>query len=235
MSLYVRLNCNFYTHRKTARLRSLIGDDAFWLPPRLWSYAAENCPDGCFKDFTASELAMLLGYTKDASSMLEALLQAGFMDSNPLRIHDWADFNGYHTVFAARARAAANARWEKQRESSKEKVQYKRGEEPSIATSMQQACFKHNPPILKGGNGVGSASPKPASVGKRSPADLISLENELKRNNEKISQVRKNALQTAHGVKYTEDEATYLKDLKARNFEIETALGYVMPGGKTGG
>ena len=134
MSLYVRLNCNFYTHRKTAKLRAVLGEAALWLPPRLWAYAAENQPDGVFKDYTAAELASHLGYTKDAKRMLEALLQAGFLDSGPLRIHAWNQYNGYHAVFAARAKNAAEARWQKER--SKEKVQEKRGEETSIASSI---------------------------------------------------------------------------------------------------
>ena len=134
MSLYVRLLTNFYSHRKTAKLRATLGYDALWLPPRLWAYAAENQPDGVFKDYTAAELATLLGYTKDANAMLEAMLQAGFLDSDPLRIHDWAVHNGFHLVFSARAKHAAEARW--QRERTKEKVQERRGDEASIASSI---------------------------------------------------------------------------------------------------
>lgn len=119
MSLYVRVNCNFYTHRKTAKLRALIGDDALWLPPRWWAYAAENQPDGIFKDYTAPEIATLLGYQKEPIKMLEALLQVGFADADPLRIHDWQDYNAYHLAYSARAKNAATVRW--QRERSKEK------------------------------------------------------------------------------------------------------------------
>lgn len=119
MSLYVRVNCNFYSHRKTARLRSILGDDALWIVPRLWSYAAENQPDGIFKDYSAAEIANLIGYTKDASQMLQALLQAGFADSDPLRIHDWQEYNGYHTTYADRAKKAAAVRWEKERTKEK--------------------------------------------------------------------------------------------------------------------
>ncbi len=136
MSLYVRVNCNFFSHRKTAKLRSLIGDDAFWLPPRWWAYAAENQPDGIFKDYTGPELATLLGYTKDAAKMLDALLQAGFADLDPLRIHDWADFNAFHLVFSQRAKNAATARWQKEK-GVKEKD--KRGEEKSQAVLQASA------------------------------------------------------------------------------------------------
>lgn len=112
-NLYVRLFTNFYTHRKTLRLRAALGDAAYWIPPRLWAYAADSQPDGVFKDYSATELSSILGYTGDASRMLEALLHAGFMDREPLRIHDWEQFNGFHQTFAERAKKAAAARWSK--------------------------------------------------------------------------------------------------------------------------
>lgn len=109
MSLYIRLVTGFWSHRKTAKLRALIGDDAMWLPLRLWCYAAEHQPNGCFKQYSSTELAMLLGYAKDAQAMLEALQQAGFMDG--MEIHDWAEHNSFHNKFSERAKKAAEARW----------------------------------------------------------------------------------------------------------------------------
>lgn len=109
MSLYIRLQCGFWTNRKTARLRAVIGDAALWLPPRLWCYAAENQPNGDFSNYLPAELALLLGYTGDAQAMLEALQQASFMDG--MRLHGWAEHNGYHAVFSERGKKAASARW----------------------------------------------------------------------------------------------------------------------------
>jgi hypothetical protein len=115
MSLYVRVLNNFYTHRKTLRLRASIGDAAFWVPPRLWAYAAEHQPDGCFKEYTAPEIAAMIGYSGIAQALLDALLRVGFLDDNPLRIHDWEEHNGYHKSYADRASAAALIRWERER------------------------------------------------------------------------------------------------------------------------
>jgi hypothetical protein len=157
MSLYVRLDCNFFTHRKTAKLRAALGDDALWLAPRLWAYAAENQPNGCFKDYSAAELGQLLGYGKDAKRMLEALLHAGFLDSNPLRIHGWAEYNGYHAVFAARAKHAAEVRWQKER--TKEKGHDRRGEEASIASSIGR-------PSITRAKGTGETHPPPPEMWK---------------------------------------------------------------------
>lgn len=137
MSLYVKVFTSFYSHRKTARLRAKIGDDALWIPPRLWSYAAQNQPDGDFSNYEITELALLIGYSKDATRMLEALQQAGFFDG--MKIHGWDEHNGYHTTFADRAKKAATVRWEshnKKKESKKNKEQERRGEETSNASSI---------------------------------------------------------------------------------------------------
>jgi hypothetical protein len=116
MSLYVKVFNTFWTHRKTIHLQSLIGNDAYWLPPRLWSYAASNQPDGCFASYTDRVLAVSLGWQGDATSMRQALLEAGFLDDNPLRIHDWEEHNAYHKSYSDRAKAAAKAKWEKERQ-----------------------------------------------------------------------------------------------------------------------
>lgn len=145
MSLYVRVFNNFYTHRKTARLRGILGNDALWIPPRLWAYAAENQPDGRFIEYTAKELAMLIGYSGNASRMLQALLDVGFMDADPLAIHDWHEHNGYHKSYAERASKAAAARWNKPPSDSPElKVPDKtvpdlKGKETSNASSILEA------------------------------------------------------------------------------------------------
>lgn len=135
----MRLEAGFWTHRKTIRLRSLIGDAALWLPPRLWSYAAQNQPDGDFSDYLPDELAMLLGYSSNAQAMLQALQQSGFMDG--MKVHDWQEYNGYHRAFAERAKKAAAARW-KDKPKTERKGEEKRREEGSIASSNAKASTK---------------------------------------------------------------------------------------------
>ena len=108
----------------------MIGDDALWLPPRIWAYCAENQPDGDLSTYAPVELAMLIGYNKDATSMLEALKACGFVTSDG-HIHDWDEHNGYHQKYSERAKTAADARWKKapprtplkeEKESGKRKV-----------------------------------------------------------------------------------------------------------------
>lgn len=174
MSLYVRLNCNFFTHRKTARLRARLGDDALWLVPRLWTYAAENQPNGVFADYSAEELASVLGYAGDAPSMLQALLQAGFMEEGPpLKIHDWAEHNGFHVAYAERARKAANARWQKERTKEKEKDSDKRGEEPSNASGMLEASGSTKPGVKGKAEGPPKFEPVPKGLYRREYEALL--------------------------------------------------------------
>ena len=125
MSMYIRLSSGFWTCIKTARLRVRIGDDAFWVPPRLWSYAAENQPDGNFGKYTDAEIAMLLGCDKHAQHIKQDLIDTGFLDPDG-RIHAWAEHNGYHAAFAERARLAANTRWDREKERKGKRQEKKR-------------------------------------------------------------------------------------------------------------
>lgn len=135
MSIFIRLEATFWQHRKTIRLRGMIGDAALWIPPRLWSYASQNQPDGDFSQYTADDLAMLLGYSGDATSMLQALQKTCFMDE--MKVHGWEERNSYHATFAERAKKAASARWQKERsKENKENTGEEREREPSIASPM---------------------------------------------------------------------------------------------------
>jgi len=166
MSLYIRLNNGFFSHRKTNKLKARLGTDAWWIPVRIWSYAAENQPDGIFDGYSAEELAVAIGYAGDAKEMLQALLDACFMDSEPLAIHNWAEHNGFHAEFADRAKKAAEARWAKDKERRADVLRKKeakkedmirdemRRDETSIASSnacgMLVACDPSSiPPSLE--------------------------------------------------------------------------------------
>ena len=140
--LYIKLFTSFFTHRKTMRLRARIGDDAYWVPIRLWTYAAENQIDGNFSSYTSEELAMLVGCDKHASSMLQALKDCGFVDSEG-KIHDWEEHNGFHSTFSKRAKKAADARWAKKEKKQKKEIlkntESESDTETSIASSMLEA------------------------------------------------------------------------------------------------
>jgi hypothetical protein len=143
--LYVRIMTSFYNHRKTLRLKARIGNDALWVVPKLWSYAAENQPDGDFSGYSPEEMACLIGYQNDPQGLLQGLLQAGFMDESPLRIHDWAEHNGYHEVFAERARKASAARWPKESPTPPTDGEEKEIEKESGGKEAMKDSFKEKP------------------------------------------------------------------------------------------
>jgi len=149
MSHYIRLSTNYYTHRKTVRLKAKLGECAYWLMPRLWSYAAEHQPDGDFSDYSAEEIAEFIGYQGDAQAMLQAMLDACFFDATSMHLHSWEDHNGYHASFSARAKKAAEARWAKQpsptppsKTGQDKKGIERKGKETSIASRMLVASRK---------------------------------------------------------------------------------------------
>lgn len=146
-NLYIRVKTGFYTHRKTVRLKITLGTDAYWIPPRLWSYAAENQPDGDLSKFTADEIAELIGFRGNAKcnaqAMLEALKKCGFIDESGM-IHDWNEHNGYHERFAERAKKAAAARWSKEKSPTPPKEDKDIGK-GKVETSIAQALLVASP------------------------------------------------------------------------------------------
>jgi hypothetical protein len=141
-NLYIQVKTGFYSHRKTARLRALIGDDAFWVVPRLWAYAAEHQPDGDLSSYDSMELANLIGCYKHATSMLQALKEVGYVDADG-KIHDWDEHNGYHAAYSARAKKAAEARWGKKSPTPPKDTDIDKDKDTSIATSIRKQCLEH--------------------------------------------------------------------------------------------
>jgi hypothetical protein len=137
-NLYVRLHSSFWTHRKTLQLRRKLGDAAFWIPPRLWSFAAENAPDGDLSNYQAEDLAMLVQYSGNAQEMLQALNDAGFLENGIIR--NWEDRNAFHVTNHDRAKKAAEARWAKRNEKLSEKKD--RDKEKEKEKESKQALTK---------------------------------------------------------------------------------------------
>lgn len=135
MSLYIRLQNSYWEHRKTRKMVAALGPDGWWIMPRLWSFAASNQPDGNFSSYSAEEIALSVHFPGDAQAMLQAMLQACYMDEGQI-LHDWHEHNAYHAAFAAKAKAAASARWGKK---STPKRQDKKGKDKIRA----KQCSKH--------------------------------------------------------------------------------------------
>lgn len=142
VSLYIRLDSSFWNHRKTLRLHSIIGDAAFWIPPKLWCYAATNQPNGDFSEYTETELSLIIGFRdKDPHALVQALITAGFMDADR-KLHNWKEWNAYHNTFANRARKAAIVRWSRKDKDNERIVKGKEKSKHSLR--KDQALLKHN-------------------------------------------------------------------------------------------
>ena len=122
-----------------------------WIVPKLWSYAATNQPNGDFSQYSSEELAVIIGCPKYATSIRQALLDAGFMDTCGI-LHDWNEHNGYHASYANRARRAAKARWgfaESPSTPPSEDKDKDKDKETSIACSMLVASTLEDKPNSK--------------------------------------------------------------------------------------
>jgi len=146
-NLYVRLHSSFWTHRKTLQLRRKLGDAAFWIPPRLWSFAAENAPDGDLSNYQAEDLAMLVQYSGNAQEMLQALNDAGFLENGIIR--NWEERNSFHVTNHDRAKKAAEARWAKRNEKLSEKKDRDKDKEKEKESkqALTKQCLADAPSI----------------------------------------------------------------------------------------
>ena len=146
-NLYVRLHSSFWTHRKTLQLRRKLGDAAFWIPPRLWSFAAENAPDGDLSNYQAEDLAMLVQYSGNAQEMLQALNDARFLENGIIR--NWEERNSFHVTNHDRAKKAAEARWAKRNEKLSEKKErdIEKEKEKESKQALTKQCLADAPSI----------------------------------------------------------------------------------------
>lgn len=145
-NLYVRLHSSFWTHRKTLQLRRKLGDAAFWIPPRLWSFAAENAPNGDLSNYQADDLAMLVQYSGNASEMLQALHDAGFLENGVIK--NWEERNAFHVTNHKRAKIAAEARWAKRNEIlSETERDIEKEKEKESKQALTKQCLTDAPSI----------------------------------------------------------------------------------------
>lgn len=120
MNSDIRIEIGFTRHRKTLRLKRLLGADAVLALVELWCYAAIHFPRGDMSELTDEELADAAGW-KDSKpgEFADALREVRFVDP-PRRLHNWKSRQGYvcrAPERSAAARVGANAMWNKRRAS----------------------------------------------------------------------------------------------------------------------
>lgn len=60
----------------------------------LWWWALDYAQDGDLSKFSDHQVAKACGWTGDATLLLQSLIEAGFVDKKPRRIHDWDEYAG---------------------------------------------------------------------------------------------------------------------------------------------
>lgn len=76
--------------------------DAIGLLHLLWWWCADYAKDGQLDKVSLTHLCRELDWTGDKDQLLDALVECGFVDRNPLRIHDWPEYRLHFEAMAER-------------------------------------------------------------------------------------------------------------------------------------
>ena len=95
----VKIEQGTLTHRKTLRLKGLLGigvAQAVGHLTMLWVWAASSTKDGSLAGMTPTEIAEVSGWAGEPADFLAAMIDAGYIDEAPdgFRLHDWAENTG---------------------------------------------------------------------------------------------------------------------------------------------
>lgn len=93
---WIQVYSNLPAHRKTCKLRDTLGlkssYEAVGLIVCLWAWAAVNASDGNITGYSDRDIADAVCYRKQASKLMDAMVQSGFLDyteDGRKVIHDW--------------------------------------------------------------------------------------------------------------------------------------------------
>ena len=109
--LWVAVDCNAHTNPKVMRLAEILKldiDATVGKLCRLWAWAklAEN-EDGYIGNVPAYEIAAIMRWPKKPQILLDALVEARFLDEDirgGYALHDWYELNGKSAEKARRDR-----------------------------------------------------------------------------------------------------------------------------------
>ena len=85
------------THRKTKALRRLLkikNPTAIGHLHLLWWWCLDNTPDGDLSGIDDADLAEAAEWQGDPKKFVDSLVEAGFIDENSRKLHDWGDYSG---------------------------------------------------------------------------------------------------------------------------------------------
>lgn len=154
-----RVNCGFFNHPKTKKLKRTLGPDGVISLLRVWAYAAQN-RHGSDKLYSAEEIELAVDWEGEVGKFAEILARHGWLDETKDRymLHEWGGHNGYAATAQARSEAgrkAAAARWESRRGT---------GPDPAIyATECDGICGSYESALPMHANG-NAPSPIPYPI-----------------------------------------------------------------------
>jgi len=123
----LNIDLDFFDHPKTKRLKAMLGPAAAIYLIQLWVYAGKyHTEDGLFKKYMPDEVASFAGYHGKGEKMLQAMLQAGFIEKAgrwtkgcrwAFVVRNWTEHEGHLVNFRLRAKMGSEARWAHKRNS----------------------------------------------------------------------------------------------------------------------
>ena len=97
MSLWIESHQALGRHPKVFRLAAELGvsrPTAIGHLHYVWWWALDYAPDGDVSRYTPAVLAIAAEWDGDPEMFVGALASAGFIDLEPMRLHDWSDYSG---------------------------------------------------------------------------------------------------------------------------------------------
>lgn len=117
----VRIATGLRTHRKTKRLKRLLGKEGCWSLMCLFMWAGAERWTGDLAGLSDADIEEEADWDGDAGALIAALVEVKFLvgEQGARRIHDWAEHNPYAATKGQRieqGKVAANARWGKKKD-----------------------------------------------------------------------------------------------------------------------
>ena len=96
---WIRKDTSLIRHKKIRKLMELLLIPRLYacgIVTELYSWAKHHAPDGNLSDIDVEDMCHDIYYTDNAGNLIDALVQAGFLDrdGDSLTIHKWLDRNG---------------------------------------------------------------------------------------------------------------------------------------------
>lgn len=144
MNSDIRISVCFPAHTKTKKLKRILGSDGVLSLITLWTYAAQNRPDGALTGMDLDDIAIASDWSGDEKEFIDALVKIGWVEKidGVYILHDWEENNPWAADAvnrSERARKAAEKRWERAKEQSENDSKEMPEDANSNADSMQDA------------------------------------------------------------------------------------------------